>query len=66
MPALIDKEGTSFWLITVNDGPWQVYSSYTTKYGATSSGWGVVNVCNGKHREIGSTSAAGIWAIGET
>ena len=59
MPALIRKNGDSFWFITHNDGPWQVYSSYTTAEGHYASEWGIVNICDGKHRKVGKVSKPG-------
>lgn len=56
MPRLIRKNGDSFWFITTLDGPWQVYSSATYSTGVTTSAWGVVNILDGKHRQVGKSS----------
>ena len=59
MPTLIRKNGDAFWFITTFDGPWQVYSTITYATGASGSGWGIVNVSDGKHRHVGKPSKPG-------
>lgn len=59
MPALIRKNGDSYWFITNNDGPWQVYSSVTEANGHYSSEWGIVNIATGAHKRIGGVSKPG-------
>lgn len=58
MPHLIKKNGDMFWFITCYDGPWQVYSSATYSTDMIRSAWGIVNILDGKHREIGKPTAA--------